>query len=156
MIRVTSLQLERLFRVDTSRLIGSYPQMLHRRHPVEKRREKRNRTQRSGILRSVAQASLSNVAAFLAPRPGNLAWDYQSKEQTRDPARLAARPQTLQGLSLKDDAKRVFLFNRKCSQNCFQLQLKRDHAASRLFSKEEKSSFVVHEVLSKCWASFSE
>ena len=153
MIRVTSLQLERMFRVDTSRLTGSYPQMLHRRHPVERRRGKRNRTQRSGISPSVAQ---SNVAALLAPRPGNLARGYQSKEQTRDPARLAARPQSLQGLSLKDDAKRVYLFNRECSQNCLQLQLKRDHAANSLFSKEEKSFFVVHEVPSKRWASFSE
>ena len=153
MIRVTSLQLERMFRVDTSRLTGSYPQMLHRRHPVERRRGKRNRTQRSGISPSVAQ---SNVAALLAPRPGNLARGYQSKEQTRDPARLAARPQSLQGLSLKDDAKRVYLFNRKCSQNCLQLQLKRDHAANSLFSKEVKSSFAVHEVPSKRWASFSE
>ena len=153
---ITSLQLLKAH-VETSRLIVSYPQKRHRRHPVARRRETLSGTQRSGILQSVAQMSLKNVAGFLAPGPGNLARGYQSTGETRDSARLPARPQTLQGLSLKDDAKRFFVFfNRKCSQNCFQLQLKRDHAGNRLFSKEEKSSFVVNEVLSKRWASFSE
>ena len=56
-------------------------------------------------MQSVAQTSLNNVAGFLAPGPGNLARGYQSTGETRDSARLPARPQTLQGLSLKDDAK---------------------------------------------------